>query len=201
MNKGIWIIIFLTIVVAILLVVAGLYYFNFVADQEIDFEKIPKSEPAEIELADEQIVRLEGQLTDPDPDTRFLAICSLNVAAQSDPEQIGPILLKALANQDPNVRFLAANQLGIIKYTPAAERLTALLDDQDKDVISGAAQALVKLDQEGLRAVMEGLAGNRLENVDRALIVARQITGESFGQGEEGRAKALEFWAEYKLLP
>ena len=164
-------------------------------------DKLRTGQPEEIEFTDEQIVRLEVQLTDSNPDTRFLAICSLNAAAQSNPEHIGPILVKALANKDQNVRFLAANQLGIIKYAPAANRLTALLDDDDKDVTAGAAQALVKLGQDGLRAVMEGLGENKLRNVDRALIVAKQITGKSFGQGEEGRAKALKFWAEYKSLP
>ncbi len=127
-----------------------------------------------------------------------MAICLLNTAAQKNPEGVGPILVRALANEDATVRYLAVNQLGEIRYVSAAKKLTGLLDDDDKFVTAGAAKALVKLGDNGLQAVMESLSGNRLKNVDRALIVVKQITGESFGQGQEGREKALKFWAKYK---
>lgn len=200
MSKGVWLIILLIILAAIVAVVAGVFYINFIHDQPeppIDLRQIPMVRQTEVKFTDEQIVRLEVQLTDSNPDTRFVAICSLNTAAQNDPEGIGPILVRALANEDPRVRYMAVNQLGEIKYLPAAKELTALLDDDDKDAKAGTAQALVKLGESGLQAVMESLIGNRLKNVDRALLVVKQITGESFGQGQEGREEALKFWAEY----
>ena len=182
-----------------LAVVAGAYYLNFIGGRvssSIELEQSRTGGPEEIKFTDEQIVRLEVQLTDSEPDERFIAICALNAAAQNNPERIGPILIKALGNEDPKVRFLAVNQLGSIKYEPAAGKLAELLDDDDKDVTAGAGQALVKLGENGLQAVMESLSANRLKNVDRALIVVKRITGRSFGQGQEGRAEALKFWVE-----
>ena len=201
MNKGVWLIILLIILAAIVALVAWVYHINFIDDQadpSIDPQRIPTGQQAEVTFTDEQVVRLEVQLTNSDPDTRFVAICSLNTAAQNDPEGVGPILVRALANEDPKVRYLAANQLGEIEYVPAAKELTALLDDEDKDVTAGTAQTLVKLGENGLQAVMESLIENRLKNVDRALLVVTRITGKSFGQGQEGREEALKFWAQYK---
>ena len=201
MSKGVWLIILLIILAAIVAIMAGVYYLNFVddrVDSPVGRQHIPTGQSTEVTFTDEQIVRLEVQLTDSDADTRLIAICSLNSAAQNNPEGVGPILVRALGNEDPKVRYLAANQLGSIKYGPAANILAGLLDDEDKDVTAGAAQALVKLGEDGLQAVMERLSGTRLVNVDRALIVAKQITGRSFGQGQEGREEALKFWAQYK---
>ncbi|NIA06372.1 MAG: hypothetical protein GWP14_01840 [Actinobacteria bacterium] len=202
MNKGVWLIILIIILAAIVAVVVGAYYLNFSpgpADLPIDRQQVSTDQPTEVKFTDEQIVRLELKLKDSDPNTRFVAICSLNTAAQNNPEGIGPILVRALANEDPKVRYLAVNQLGEIKYVPAAKELTTLLDDDDKDVTTGAAQALVKLGEKGLQAVMESLSEKRLKNVDKALIVVKQITGRSFGQGQKGREEALKFWAEYRL--
>ena len=192
---------FLVLLAAILVVVALVLYINFAQeplDTPINLKELPEIPPDEVHFTDEQIVRFEVQLTDSDPGVRFAAICALNTAAQKDHPGIGPILVKALGNGDPRVRYLAANQLGVIKFAPAAARLTALLDDKDTDVIAGAAQALPKLQDDGLKAIMKALSANSLQNVDRAMIVLKQITGQSFGQGEQGRTEALEFWAQYK---
>jgi len=187
---------------AIVAVVGGVYYFNFIhspATIPTNLRKPPAAVgPAEAAVTDEQIAKLEIQLKDSDPDKRFIAICSLNALAGDNPQRLGPILVKALANKDPKVRFFAATQLGTIKYTPAAGVLTTLLDDEDKTVITEAEMSLVKLGEDGLQAVMEGLTGARLKNIDGALAVAGQITSRSFGQGQEGRAAALKFWAERK---
>jgi hypothetical protein len=199
-SKGVWLIILLIILAAIVALVLSVYRVNFPgqADSPIDSQQTRTVQQEEVKFTDERIVRLEVQLTDSDPDTRFIAICSLNTAAENDPEGIGPILVRALSNEDPRVRYLAANQLGSMKYGPAAGILAGLLDDKDKDVTAGAAQALVQLGDDGLQAVMERLSGTRLVNVDRALIVVKQITGRSFGQGQGGREEALKFWVEYR---
>jgi len=198
-SKGVWLIILLIILAAIVALVLSVYRVNFPGqvDSPIDSQQTRTVQQEEVKFTDERIVRLEVQLTDSDPDTRFIAICSLNTASENDPEGIGPILVRALSNEDPRVRYLAANQLGSMKYGPAAGILAGLLDDEDKDVTAGAAQALVQLGEDGLQAVMERLSGTRLVNVDRALIVVKQITGRSFGQGQEGREEALKFWVEY----
>ena len=186
---------------AIVALVVGVYYFNFIHSPTTVPTNLRKSpaavEPTEATVTDEQIAHLEAQLKDSDPDKRFIAICSLNALAQDNPQRLGPILVKALANKDPKVRFFAVAQLGTSKYAPAAGELTALLDDEDKIVITEAEMSLVKLGEDGLQAVMEGLTGARLKNIDGALAVAGQITGQSFGQGPEGRVAALKFWATY----
>ena len=84
----------LVIFAVIVAVVAGVYYLNFIhgrADSPIDLQEIPTGQPGEVTFSDEQIVRLEVQLRDSDPDSRFMAICLLNTAAQKNPEGVGPI--------------------------------------------------------------------------------------------------------------
>ena len=202
MSKRMWIIIFVVIVAAIGAVVAGGYYFNFVEGRPTvpAHLRTPPTEiqPIKLMATDEQIDLLVGQLQDSNPDVRFDSVCLLSALAKDDPERLGPVLSKALTNKDPKVRFLAAMGLGIIKYDSAAAELTILLDDEDKKVAGEAGEALVKLGQPGLRAVMEALTENRLRDVDSGLFVAKRITGRSFGQGPEGRTAALKFWAEQK---
>lgn len=201
MSKAIWVIIFLTIMAAIVVLVVGVYYLNFRYSPSPLPKDLPSTpagaEPAKTTVTDGQIAHLEAQLEDSNPDTRFIAICSLNTLAEDDPQRLGPILVKALANDDTNVRFFAASRLGDLKYSPAARLLVDLLDDTDKNVVAAAELALEKLDEDSLQAVMQVLAENRLRNIDSALAVAGRIPGEFFGQGQEGRAAALKFWTTY----
>ena len=202
MSKGFWVIIFLIILAAILAVVAGTYYLNFGDRQPKVPKDLPKTadidKPVKLVATDEQLGQLESQLKDSEAVTRFDAIIALNALAEDDPQRVGPIVVRALSNQDPKVRGLAVTQLGIIKYAPAARGLVGLLDDEDKVVAIAATNALAKLGDEGLKTVMEGLSKNKIKDVDRALAVARRITGESFGQGQEGREEALQYWKEQK---
>ena len=149
------------------------------------------------EIADQDVTQIEQDLEDIDTYVRLAAISRLNKLAQGDHERFGPILAEALSNDNSRVKFLAANGLANIKYAPAAKALTVLLDDSVQDVRTQAGQALIKLELAGLRAVMEGLAENRIGRTDEALVVVTAITGRTFGKGQEGRAAALEFWVQY----
>lgn len=203
MNKPVWIIVVL-IFAAIIATVALVVYLNFghpQADSLIDIDDIPIPPPPEVTFTDEQIVRFEVQLSDDDPGLRLDAIAALNNAVVKHTESVAPILTRALANEDPRVRGMAAIQLGSIKYTSAADEIAGLLDDSEKDVIAAAARALTQLQDVGLKAVMDRLSENTLENTDKALYVITQITGRSFPQGPQGRQQALEFWAQYKSKP
>ena len=199
MSKGFWVIIFLTILVAILAVVAGAYYLNFRDRPEVPKELLEKADidkPVKSVVTDEYLGQLESKLKDSDPITRLDSIVMLNALAKHNPARVGPTVVKALSNEDRKVRYSAAMQLGLINYAAAAGKLTVLLDDEAKEVAIAAGDALAKLGEEGLQAVMEGLSSDKIKDLDRALAVARKITEQAFGQGHEGRGQALKYWEE-----
>ncbi len=152
--------------------------------------------PPSTKVSDERILQLEVQLKDPDPEMRLDAIVILSSLTENEPERLGPVLVKALDNDDPQVRATAAMGLGSVAYASAATQLAALLDDPSKRVRLEGDRALVTLGQDGLRTVMQNLADGKLKNTDAGLLVVTKITGRSFGLGQRGRAAALEFWTE-----
>ena len=197
MNRAAWIIIFSVILAAAAAVVAVVVVAYKRPYMPVDLRQSPQGKAAvETVVTDERILRLEVQLKAPDQKTRLGAMFELAGLAEIDPERLGPVLLRAINNEDPWVRFLAANKLGRIKYAAAAPALTNMLDDPDQGVSVQAVESLVKLGEVGLQAVMEALAENRIKNIDAALNAARRITGLSFAPGKRGRQGALEYWAE-----
>ena len=197
MNRAAWIIIFSVIFAAAAAVVSVVVVAYKQPYMPVNLGQSPQGKAAEeTVVTDERILRLEVQLKSSDRETRLGAMFELAGLAENNPERLGPVLLRAINNQDPWVRFLAANKLGGIKYAAAAPGLTNVLDDPDQGVSVQAVESLVKLDKVGLQAVMEGLAENRIKNIDAGLNVARRITGRSFLPGERGRQRALEYWAE-----
>ena len=197
MNRATWIIIFSVLLAATGAIVALVVVANRGADVPANFEKNlqPKS-PVETKVGDEYVLRLEVRLGSSESKTRIGAILELAGIAENDPERLGPMVLKAINDKDPMVRFLAVLNLGKIKYTAAAPGLTKALDDPDQAVSVQAIESLVKLDKVGLQAVMGGLRENRIKNIDAALHAVGRITGESFSPGEKGRQEALEYWTK-----
>ena len=198
MNRGAWIIILLTIVAATL-AVFGMVFLAYHGEPSLR-GNVPKADksisPPSTKVSDERILQLEVQLNDPDPEMRLDAIVILSSLAENDSERLGPVLIKALDNDDPQVRATAAMGLGSVAYASAATQLAALLDDPSKRVRLEGDRALVQLGQDGLRTVMQNLADGKLKNTDAGLLVVTKITGRSFGLGQRGRAAALEFWTE-----
>ena len=193
MNKRNWIIVILLLHVgaaaALVVVLAVIYNRPPYPGQN------PQGEAAaEAEITDERILRLEVELKAADSETRFTAISELAGMAETNSERLGPVLLRAINNEDPTVRSSAVNELGVIKYVEAAEALTILLDDPDNTVKVQTIGALAELDQAALQAIMEALAENRIKNIDAALDAATRISGRSFGLGERGRQAALKYW-------
>lgn len=197
MNKTAWIIIFSVLSAVIGAIVALLIVVNREIYPPIDLAKIPQPKsPAEMKVSDEHILQLEVELKASDPKTRLGAMLELAGIAQKNPERLGPVLLRAITNEDPMVRFLAVNRLGGIKYAAAAPALTIALDDADQGVSVQAIESLVKLDKVGLQAVMGNLAENRIKNIDAALNAVGRITQQSFAPGKKGRQAALDYWAD-----
>ena len=198
MNKRTWIIIILLLHVAAAagLVVVLIVVNDWSPKYDGTYESLQRDAALEAQITDELIVRLEDELKAADSQTRFRAISELAGMAENHAERLGPVLLRAINNEDPSVRFSAANKLGTIKYAPAAPALTNALDDPDQGVSVQAIESLVKLDKAGLQAVMEALAKNRIKNIDAALSAVRRITGRSFPPAERGRRAALDYWAQ-----
>ncbi len=197
MNRLAWIIIFSVILASAAAVVGVVVVAYKRPYMPVDWGQSPQGKaPAETVVTDERILRLEVQLKSSDRETRLGAIFELAGLAEDNPQRLGPVLLRALDNEDAWVRFLAANKLGGIKYTAAAGALATLLDDPDRGVSAQAIESLVKLDEVALRAVMEGLGENKIKNIDAALDAARRISGRSFLPGERGRRAALKYWGE-----
>ena len=197
MNRVAWIIIFSVILAAAAAVIAVVVVAYKRPYMPVGLGQSPQGKAAKkTVVTDERILRLEVQLKASDRETRLGAMFELAGLAENDPERLGPVLLRAINNEDPWVRFLAANKLGWIKYAAAAPALTNMLDDPDQGVSVQAVESLVKLGEVGLQAVMEALAENRIKNIDAALNAARRITGLSFAPGKRGRQGALEYWAE-----
>ena len=197
MSRAAWIIIFSVLLATIGATVALVVVVNRESYLQIDPEKIlqPKS-PTDTKVSDDRILQLEAQLKESDQEARFEAISLLGAIAENDPERLGPVLLRAINNEDHLVRFSVANKLGRNRYAAAAPALTNTLDDQDQRVSVQAIESLVKLDEAGLRAVMEALTENKIKNIDAALNAIGRITGRSFAPGKKGRHEALEYWAK-----
>lgn len=183
-------------------IVALVVVYNSPMYTAIDLEDLPPpKEPTKAGLTEERIEQLKEQLESPYAQQRFDAVNVLSALAEDEPARLGPVLISALDSEDSKVREGAVMGLATIKYAPAAGRLTALLNDEQKDIRAQAGQALVTMGQTGLEAVMQGLAENRFEDPDDALVVVIQITGRSFGLGQKGRREALRFWAEQNQQP
>jgi len=67
-----------------------------------------------------------------------------------------PILLRALRDEDENVRAVAAASLGKLRYSKAAPQLVRALADKSERVQSHAELALENIGEEAIPAVMEG---------------------------------------------
>ena len=202
MTRNAWIIVVLAMLTTAAAVVVLVVVSNSPTYIPIDLDKLPPpKKPARTALTDERIEQLKRQLEDPDAQRRFDAVNVLIALAEKNPARLGPVLVIALDSKDPKVRDGALMGLGTIKYAPAAEQLTALLNDEHKDVRAQAGQALVAMGQIGLGAVMQGLAENRFEDPDDALVVVIRITGRSFSLGQKGRREALRFWAQQNKQP
>lgn len=198
MSRHTWLIIILLLHVA---AAAGLVVvLVFVNDSSPEYDPTylnPQPEAApEAQITDELIVRLEVKLKATDRQTRLGAMAELADLAENNSQRLGPVLLRTIKNEDPEIRYWTAKKLGEIKYVQAANALTALLDDPDKGVKVQATMALTKLDEVGLQAVMKALVENRIKNIDDALDAVRRITGRSFPPAERGRQAALDYWAQ-----
>ena len=195
MNRNNWIIILSVILLATAAIVVMLVL-AYRSDPLIPVSAIKHDNPPPIVAADDMVLRFEVQLKDDDPQKRLDAILMLSALAEKQEDRIGPVMVKALDNDDSAVRSAAALGLASMKYAPAATRLTALLDDHNEQVRLQSAQALVSLGDPGLQAVMQGLSENSLKNTDHALVVVSRIAGRNFGLGKKGREAAFRFWAQ-----
>lgn len=201
MRRGIWLLFFFALVLASAAVVTVV----LLANRPIPYQAPPaqtainpdldgSANPAD--FTDAQIVELQRQLQNDDSIVRLAAIGRLSSLASADHARFAPLLIKELGNTNDTVRYVAAKGLTDMRYIPAARALTDLLDDPAQEVRVQAGEGLITLGDDGLAAVMEALAEDRIKSIDTALTVVTSITEIGFGRGKQGREAALRYWAE-----
>ncbi len=100
------------------------------------------------------IRRLTGQLADEDGVVRER---SRNELIEFGGHDVTRALVTTLIDPRTHIRWEAAKALQVIADPVAAPALMHALDDDDKDVRSVAAEALIALDKVGAMAVLSGL--------------------------------------------
>ena len=201
MPRGIWLLLFFCVVLAIAAVVTVVLLANrpnLLQDlpPESTLNPVLNDAADPSDFNDEDVARLQGQLEDSDRIVRLAAIGQLRDLASADSGRFAPLLIKELTNSNDTVRYIAAKGLGDMRYIPAAKHLAELLDDPTKDVRIQAGEALIALGDDGLAAIMTALAEDRIRSIDTALNVVTSITEVSFGKGKQGRDAALRYWTE-----
>lgn len=131
-------------------------------------------------LAQAQEIVLDA-LVDSDPRLRANAV---EVIATTGLTQLMPRTQRLFDDSVFPVRFHAAVAVGDLRYEPAKDKVTAMLDDPDENVKLAAAYALMRLGQEEhFRTLCEGITStNQTVRANAALLL-----------GKSGRQEALRF--------
>ncbi|HVJ18003.1 MAG TPA: HEAT repeat domain-containing protein [Polyangiaceae bacterium] len=126
------------------------------------------------------LAELEQQSQNPDPKTRATVMRALGQTSGGD--AVEKIVLEAVNDTDPWVRYYATQAVGRLNLSAAGALLEQLFADPAGQVRVAAVEALAQLDTEQAFAVLERAASSSESDVRRAAVL---------GLGIRGRPEAL----------
>lgn len=112
-----------------------------------------------------------------DPDARVRSAALIAITQIADPQTSLEPLIKALGDNDPAVRLVAASRLRLLgsKAGSAVDALVAALGDTDMRVREAAAQALIAIGQPAVSPLASTLNGSNVESRKLALACLAKI--------------------------
>ena len=124
-----------------------------------------------------------------DPDARVRSAALVAITQIADPQTSLQPLIKALGDNDPAVRLVAASRLRLLgnKAASAVDALVAALGDTDMRVREAAAQALIAIGQPAVSPLASSLSGSNVESRKLALACLAKI-----GPNASAAAPAIE---------